>query len=248
MPSNYPEAIDQFTTKTDGVSVVAAADINNLQDAVVAIQTTLGPNPPPPPPPPLSDSIFHVTWKDDFVGARRPNWVLTGQGTCTQNAERGGSATLTTGNTTDDTAFLRFGGLGFAETSRSPEVQVFARLEDTTQVYAVLAGLYRDADNLLEVYYDAESTASNFRYRCRSGGVETTIDSNLPADTNDHNFWIRVEADGESVRFSIDGPHTEAAIDSNIPSGLLEPNLGLKTKEDAAKAMTVDVFSFMSRR
>lgn len=52
MPSNYPEAIDQFTTKTDGVSVVAAADINNLQDAVVAIQTTLGPNPPPPPLPP----------------------------------------------------------------------------------------------------------------------------------------------------------------------------------------------------
>jgi hypothetical protein len=189
-----------------------------------------------------------VTWKDDFVGARRPNWVLTGQGTYTQNAERGGSGTLTTGSTTDDTAFIRFGGMGFAETSRNPDVQVFARLEDTTQVYAVLAGLYHDADNLLEIYYDAESSASTFRYRCRSGGVETTLDSNVPADTDDHNFWMRVEAYGQSVRFSIDGPHTEAVIDSNIPSGLLEPNLGLKTKEGAAKAMTVDVFSFLAER
>ncbi len=71
MSTSYPEAIDQFTTKTDGVSVVAAADINNLQDAVVAIQTALGPNPAPPPPA-FSDSISYVTWKDDFVGARRP--------------------------------------------------------------------------------------------------------------------------------------------------------------------------------
>jgi len=247
MSTSYPEAIDQFTTKTDGVSVVAAADINDLQDAVVAIQTALGPNPAPPPPA-FSDSIVYVTWKDDFVGARRPNWVLTGQGTYTQNAAVGGSGTLTTGSTTDNTAFLRFGGLGFAETSRNPEVQVFARLEGTTQVYAVLAGLYHDADNLLEIYYDAESSASNFRYRCRSGGVETTLDSNVPADTDDHNFWMRVEAYGQSVRFSIDGPHTEAAIDSNIPSLLLEPNLGLKTKEGAAKAMTVDVFSFLAER
>jgi len=203
---------------------------------------------PAPPPPAFSDSIFHVTWKDDFVGARRPNWVLTGQGTYTQNVERGGSGTLTTGSTTDDTAFLRFGGLGFAETSRNPDVQVFARLEDTTQVYAVLAGLYPDADNLLEICYDAESSASTFRYRCRSGGVETTLDSNVPADTGDHNFWMRVEAYGQAVRFSIDGPHTEALIDSNIPSGLLEPNLGLKTKEGVAKAMTVDVFSFLAER
>ena len=51
------------------VSVVAAADINDLQDAVVAIQTALGPNPAPPPPA-FSDSIVYVTWKDDFVGAR----------------------------------------------------------------------------------------------------------------------------------------------------------------------------------
>ena len=38
------------------------------------------------------------------------------------------------------------------------------------------------------------------------------------------------------------------AIFAQTPCGLLEPNLGLKTKEGAAKAMTVDVFSFLAER
>lgn len=247
MSTSYPQAVDQFTPKVDGVSLVAAADLNDLQDAVVAIQTALGPNPAPAPPA-FSDSILHVTWKDDFLGSRQPNWVLTGSGTYTQNAELGGSGTLATGTTTDDTAFLRFGGLGFAQLSRNPEVHVFARLEDTTQVYVVLAGLYQDEDNLLEIYCDAGSSASTFRYRCRSGGVETSVDSTVPADTSYHHFVIRAEDNGQAVRFSIDVPETEALLASNIPSGLLEPNLGLKTREAAAKAMTVDVFSFLASR
>lgn len=44
MSTSYPGAIDSYTTKTDGVDSVMAADVNNLQDAVVAVQTQLGAN------------------------------------------------------------------------------------------------------------------------------------------------------------------------------------------------------------
>lgn len=42
MPTNFPTSIDSYTTKVDGVSDVLAADTNNLQDAMVAVQTRLG--------------------------------------------------------------------------------------------------------------------------------------------------------------------------------------------------------------
>lgn len=38
MPTSYPTTTDSYTTKVDGVSDVLAADINNLQDAMVAVQ------------------------------------------------------------------------------------------------------------------------------------------------------------------------------------------------------------------
>ena len=42
MTTNYPNSLDAFTLKTDGIDDVMAADINNLQDAIRAVQTLLG--------------------------------------------------------------------------------------------------------------------------------------------------------------------------------------------------------------
>jgi len=42
MATNYPGTIDSPTTKTDNVDNVMAADINNVQDAVVALETKVG--------------------------------------------------------------------------------------------------------------------------------------------------------------------------------------------------------------
>lgn len=44
MPTSFPGTVDTFTLKVDSVSDVLAADINNLQDAVVAIQNRIGAN------------------------------------------------------------------------------------------------------------------------------------------------------------------------------------------------------------
>lgn len=42
MSTSYPGGIDSYTTKVDGVDVVAAAHLNNLQDAATALETELG--------------------------------------------------------------------------------------------------------------------------------------------------------------------------------------------------------------
>lgn len=42
MPTNYPTNLDTYTTKVDNVSDVMAADVNNLQDAMVAVQNRVG--------------------------------------------------------------------------------------------------------------------------------------------------------------------------------------------------------------
>jgi hypothetical protein len=44
MPTSFPGAVDSYTTKVDNVSDVLAADINNVQDAIVAIQNRIGAN------------------------------------------------------------------------------------------------------------------------------------------------------------------------------------------------------------
>lgn len=248
MPSRYPDEIDEFTTKIDGVSIVAAGDINDLQDAVVAIETALGPNPQPQIS--FNEDVNHIFFKDDFMGARNPGWTLAGSGTYTQNSEFGGTGTLTTGSTSDDEAFLRFDGKGFVQAGHWCEAVTRARLEDLTEVHAVLLGLYQDPDNLIEVYYEAASTPGNFKFRCRSGGVETSEDSNVAADTEDHVFRLHLEPWGPGVvRFNIDFNHEgEVFIEDNIPSGLLEPNVGLATRENAAKELTVDLFLLKGHR
>ena len=38
MPTNFPTNPDTYTTKVDGVDTVMAAHINDLQDAMMAVQ------------------------------------------------------------------------------------------------------------------------------------------------------------------------------------------------------------------
>ena len=41
MATSFPGALDSFPLNTDNVDIVTAADINNIQDAVVAVETIL---------------------------------------------------------------------------------------------------------------------------------------------------------------------------------------------------------------
>lgn len=294
MSTVYPGGIDSYTNKVDGVSTVAAADTNNLQDAVRAIETELGTNPSGTyetvaqaitdqlsraggtmtgdinmgsnsitnlaDPVNFTDAVnlqfaeslvdllSRLLWQDDFCGIKAPNWTLAATGgTYTQNSEVGGTGTLATGGTTSNDAFLRFNGKGCTDKTKDPEVITRARINSTTQLRVVLAGLYFDADNLIEIYYDVTSTAGNFMYRCRSGGTETTADSNLAADTDYHEFELSVDNAAGEVEFQIDGGNS-ATITTNIPSAVLEPNIGVATKENADKTLTVDFYQLYAQR
>lgn len=44
MSTSFPGALDSFSVKVDNVTTVTAADVNNLQDAVLAIETAIGLN------------------------------------------------------------------------------------------------------------------------------------------------------------------------------------------------------------
>jgi hypothetical protein len=59
MTASYPSSVRPFTTKTNILSVIDAADPNTLQEEVVAIETTLGINPA------LSTSVVST---DTFLG------------------------------------------------------------------------------------------------------------------------------------------------------------------------------------
>lgn len=43
--ASYPGSVKSFTTKIDGVTTVAAVDVNEVQDEIAAVQTTLGTSP-----------------------------------------------------------------------------------------------------------------------------------------------------------------------------------------------------------
>lgn len=76
MSTNFPGALDSYTTKADNVDTILAAHINNLQDAVVAIETGLyGGNSFPGSP--VSNQLFYrrdLDWLCFYDGTR---WLTT---------------------------------------------------------------------------------------------------------------------------------------------------------------------------
>ncbi len=293
MSSSYPGAIDSYTTKTDSVDTVAAAHVNNLQDAVVAIETELGTNPKgsyTSVGAGLADKVSKagdtmsgdldmntntvtglgapsadddaatkeyvddlagptaLIWKDDFTGDKDARWTLSGTGgTYAQNSELGGTGDLSTGATTDNEAVLSFNANRCTDKTKDPFVLARAKLNSTTQVLSILAGLFYDSDNFIGIDYDVTDTAGNFKYRCKSGGTETVEDSGLAADTSYHVFEFRVTGGGSSVSFLIDGANVEE-ISTNIPSSLLEPRVSVKTKETSDKRLTIDFYYLRASR
>jgi hypothetical protein len=183
-----------------------------------------------------------VRFLDDFFTDKDPRWTLSGTGgTYTQNVEVNGTGTLATGATTSNKAQLSFNGKRMTEKVKSPRVNTRAKLSATTEVSAVMAGLYNDDDNLVEILYDVSGSPGNFKYRTKSGGTETLVDSGLAADTSYHRFLINVDNGTSDVKFFIDNVNQQT-INTNVPTALMEPRIGVTTKENADKQMTVDFF------
>lgn len=284
MSTDYPGALDSFTTWVDGVDTVTAAQVNNLQDSVLAVETALGTDPAgsaasvgaalldrvsksgdtmsgdlsmggnritnvaaPEDDFDAANRSFvedavnpvGVRWRDDFLGDKAAQWTLAGTGgTYTQNAELAGTGDLSTGATSGNSAGLSFAGKGCVDVTKEPNLITRAKIDSDTEIFAVLAGLYGGANDLVEIYYDATATPGNFKYRCKSGGTESSVDSGVAADSGYHVFEIEVE--GSEVHFLIDDGNEETIV-SNVPGVLLEPRVLVETRENANKVLTVDI-------
>lgn len=293
MSTSYPGGIDSYTAKTDGVDTIVAATINNLQDAVAAIETELGTDPkgafvsvaaglaakvsnfgdtmtgnldfsgtnlPTNLAAPsggsdaarksyVDDRVGTVDFRfrDDFAGDKSPAWTLSGSGgTYVQNQDYSGSGDLSTGATSSNEALLNFNGKGVTDASKAPTAQTRAKLSSTSNVKAVVASLYLDSSNMIEIYYDS-SAGANFTYHTESGGTSTTVDSGLAADTSFHVFQMAVASGGGSVVFTIDGGHSQT-VSTHIPTGMLEPRFDIVTQAAADKRLTVDYFDLLATR
>jgi hypothetical protein len=77
MAASYPASVRPFTTKTNILSVIDAADPNSLQEEVVAIEITLGVNPA------LSTSVLPT---DTFLGSSNQYTTVSAR---LANIERG---------------------------------------------------------------------------------------------------------------------------------------------------------------
>lgn len=185
-------------------------------------------------------SIDAFRFRDDFAGDKDARWTLSGAGgTYTQNSEAGGTGTLATGATSGNKAVLSFNAKRCVDRSRNPLAVSGARLEATTQIKAVLIGLYRDDANLMEIYYSAGASPGNYQCRCVSGSNETSVDTGIAADTDLHKFEFLVDDAGGKVEFELEDD--VFTISTNVPSGLFEPRVLVETQENADKQLTVDL-------
>lgn len=73
MTTNFPTTLDSYTTKANNIDTIQAAHVNNLQDAVVAIETLLG-----------ADSARRTAWTPSFV------WATPGSSSWTYGSTRVG--------------------------------------------------------------------------------------------------------------------------------------------------------------
>lgn len=73
MATTFPATVDTYTTRTNNVDTIDAAHVNNLQDAVVAMETLLG-----------AGSLRRTSWTPSF------QWATAGTSTWSYGSIRSG--------------------------------------------------------------------------------------------------------------------------------------------------------------
>lgn len=77
---------------------------------------------------------------------------------------------------------------------------------------------------------------------CRSGGVNTTVNTTTAAVTGFVNLGITINAAGTSVSFQVNGVSVGSAITTHIPTNALSPTFSLNRSSGSAPASLMDLF------
>ncbi len=185
---------------------------------------------------------FHFS--DHFLGdSLRDLWTSSGASVVVINAQDGGIVRLTTGAVATNTAYINWSNIRSLHVNKKVTIEVRAKLNQVTQCVVYPISLYFDSNN--QVYFRVANVgaAANYFIHCTNGGVQTSLDSGVLADTSYHVFRIEAFPTGE-VHFYIDGVEcANSPITTNIPSDAgdyLQPFMYVYTSENVAKSMDVD--------
>jgi hypothetical protein len=142
MPTNFPGTVDVYTVKVDNVSDVLAADINNVQDAIVAIQNRIGAN--------ASGAVITAAGTQTITGAKTFSQSIVAPGFS------GSGASLTGFTIGQITA-----GLGF-----TPLQQGGGAGQNNSKVYI---GWNNDNSDSIRLQIDATNFGGDWPLRSRNG-------------------------------------------------------------------------------
>ncbi len=187
-----------------------------------------------------------LLWWDDFLGDQlQDEWSVSGIGgsAAVVDAQTGGIVRITTGATSGNYRFIKWGDIRSLHVSKRVSMEVRAKANQATYITIQLA-LRFDSSNL--IYFNVSEVAGgavNWFLVCRDDGGSTVLDSGIALDTDYHIFRIECFPTGQ-VHYYIDGVETaNSPITTNIPddaADYLQPYLIVSTAENAAKSMDLD--------
>jgi hypothetical protein len=187
---------------------------------------------------------------DDFVGqAINGVWkeTFTGTGTGTLQVGVAGKYRQSSGINNGSTCLLNFNGKMCTRVNQSFCFKIgLGFIELTNMTYK--AYLRSDDNNYIGFYYNENAGGTaKWLAKCKSAGVETSVDSTITATTSEVHLEVWAKASGASVEFRING-QLVATITTNIPSATLEPYLYLTNTAGADKRVDLDYASLEHRR
>ena len=190
----------------------------------------------------LQDSLLF--W-DDFEGDSLKDLWRTGGidgNVAVVDAQDGGIIRLTTGATTNDTAYIDWADKRSLHVDKKVTVEWRVKLGQTADTQLRLF-LRFDFNNTVYFQYDASASANWFVVSTNTG--TTSADSGIAVDTDYH--ILRIECfPTDEVHYYIDGvecgnsPITVAANIPNDAGDYLQPYMFLRTQADAIKTTDID--------
>lgn len=180
---------------------------------------------------------------DDFLGPfLKSAWREIGDpgGFVSFPASRQGVARIATGAVTGNKYRIDFEDIQQIEMPTvKPKMVVLKDAFNVNNYIEVIIGLYRDSDNYVAFRAtDIAGATPNWYAVCRSGGVETAVDTTKAISSVTQK--LKIDYVSSSLVKFYEGDLLVASIDSNIPVGKADPFLSIETKANAERNGTFD--------
>jgi hypothetical protein len=165
----------------------------------------------------------YITFFDDFVTSSYNSriWSVTGTGSVTSIDNIGGRQRIRA-NANSAYAFDH-GNMGAFSVEKNANITWLCSMTPATGSGGLCECGFRattnPTTNMIKWQYSPNANA-NFRCICTSGGISTTVISDITGNNNDNEF--RIECATGAILFYINGV-LKATINTNIPTGNLQP-------------------------